>query len=121
MDLKDEIFDGKTWGSLMKDIYTNQKNKEKQLKEMIIQLSEMINEPGEAIMIVPLIQGYMEVAVKNDDALIKMATIVQKAMDKKVAAGDNDGELLSEKEREQLFAEIKGISTPTFNPLKAND
>jgi hypothetical protein len=112
MELNDEIFPGKGWGDLMKDIYTNQKSKEKQLKELILQLKDMISEPGEAIMIVPLIQGYMEVAVKNDEALIKMASIVQKAMDRKATAGDDSGELLSEKERDQLFAEIKGISIP---------
>ena len=112
MELNDEIFAGKTWGDLAKDIYTNQKTKEKQLKELILQLKDMISEPGEAIMIVPLIQGYMEVAVKNDEALIKLASIVQKAMDRKAAAGDDSGELLSDKEREQLFAEIKGISIP---------
>jgi len=118
MELTDEIFEGKSWSSLMKDIYNNQKSKEKQLKELILQLKDMINEPGEAVMIVPLIQGYMEVAVKNDEALIKMASIVQKAMDRKTAAGDDSGELLSEKEREQLFAEIKGINiTPPPSKL----
>ena len=56
MELKSEIFHGKTWEDLMKKIYDNQKTREKQIKEMITQLSEMINEPGEALMIVPLIQ-----------------------------------------------------------------
>lgn len=118
MNLQDEIFDGKSWGSLMKDIYTNQKSKEKQLKDLILQLKDMISEPGEAIMIVPLIQGYMEVAVKNDEALIKMASIVQKAMDRKAVEGDMDGFALSDKEKEQLFAEIKSIDTPTPKSLQ---
>lgn len=115
MNLNDEIFDGKSWGSLMKDIYTNQKSKEKQLKDLILQLKDMITEPGEAIMIVPLIQGYMEVSVKNDEALIKMASIVQKAMDRKVTE-DTDGLILSDKEKEQLFAEIKSIDLPKVLP-----
>lgn len=107
MELKSEIFHGKTWEDLMKKIYDNQKTREKQIKEMITQLSEMINEPGEALMIVPLIQEFMSLSVKNDDSLLKMAAIIQKAMDNKVATGDDSGELLSDREREQLFAEIK--------------
>ncbi len=95
MDFEKEIFKGKSFSSLLEDIYKNSKTKEKQIKELILQLKDMISEPGDAVMIVPLLQGYMEVSVKNDEALIKMAAIVQKAMaTNKVSEGD--GELLSE-------------------------
>ena len=108
MDFEQEIFKGKSFSSLLEDIYKNSKNKEKQIRELILQLKDMIQEPGDAVMMVPLLQGYMEVAVKNDESLIKMASIVQKAMTANKTA-EGDGELLSERDKELLFAEIKGI------------
>ena len=69
----------------------------------------MVHEPGDAIIIVPLIQGYLEVAVKNDDALIKMANIVQRSVN---AKGVVDTELLSDRDREMLFETIKNIDIP---------
>ena len=108
MDFEKEIFKGKSFSSLLEDIYKNSKSKEKQIKDLILQLKDMIQEPGDAVMMVPLLQGYMEVAVKNDEALIKMAAIVQKAMSLNKAA-ESDGELLSERDKELLFAEIKNI------------
>lgn len=115
MDFEQELFKGKSFSSLLKDIYDNSRSKEKQLRDLVTQLKDMVEEPGDATLIVPLIQGYMEVAVKNDDALIKMAAIVQKAI---TAAnkGEADSELLSEKDKELLFAEIKKIDIPALPP-----
>jgi hypothetical protein len=55
----------------------------------------------------------MEVAVKNDEALIKMASIVQKAMSLNKTS-EGGGELLSERDKELLFAEIKNIEVPAL-------
>ena len=111
MDFEQELFKGKSFSSLLKDIYDNSRSKEKQLKDLVGQLKDMVTEPGDATLIVPLLQGYMEVAVKNDEALIKMAGIVQKAMSV-AAKAEGDTELLSEKDKELLFAEIKKIDVP---------
>ena len=116
MDFEKEIFKGKSFSSLLEDIYKNSKSKEKQIKDLILQLKDMIQEPGDAVMMVPLLQGYMEVAVKNDEALIKMAAIVQKAMSLNKTA-ESDGELLSERDKELLFAEIKAALETCFIPF----
>jgi hypothetical protein len=108
MEFEQEIFKGKTFSSLLEDIYKNSKNKEKQIRDMIIQLKDMINEPGDAIMMVPLLQGYMEAGIKNDEALIKMAGIVQKAMNASANSSDS-GDFLTDRDKELLFEEIKNI------------
>lgn len=108
MDFDKEIFKGKSFSSLLEDIYKNSRSKEKQIRDLILQLKDMISEPGDAVMMVPLLQGYMEVAVKNDEALIKMASIVQKAMTMAKTA-EGDMELLSDRDKELLFAEIKNL------------
>lgn len=111
MEFDQIIFGTKTFSSLLEDIYKNSKNKEKQIREMIIQLKEMINEPGDAIMMVPLLKEYLDASIKNDEALIKMAGIVQKAMS--TNASSDNGDFLSDRDKELLFEEIKKIdSTP---------
>ena len=77
MDFNQVLFKDKTFSSLLEDIYKNATRKEKEIKALIDQLKPMIQEPGDAMMLVPLLKEYMEIAVKNDDALIKMAGIVQ--------------------------------------------
>ena len=108
MEFEQEIFKGKTFSSLLEDIYKNSKNKEKQIRDMILQLKDMITEPGDAIMLVPLLQGYMEAGIKNDEALIKMAGIVQKAMNASANSSDNS-DFLTDRDKELLFEEIKNI------------
>ena len=100
----DEIFEGKTFDSLLKDIYTNSTRKEKQIQILITELKPMIKNIGDAVIIVPLIKEYMEISVKNDDQLIKMAAIVQKA---NLRSGSGDENLiLTDAEKEQLIAEV---------------
>ena len=68
-----------------------------------IVLKPLIQEIGDATLIVPLIKEYMEIGVKNDDALIKMATIIQRA----VNTTNEDGSIgISDEEKEELLAEM---------------
>lgn len=107
MDDKNEIFEGKTFDSLLKDIYDNSKRKETQIQILITELKPMIKNIGDAVIIVPLIKDYMEIAVKNDEALIKMAAIVQKAQSRTGSTDDNL--MLTEAEKEQLIAEVERV------------
>jgi hypothetical protein len=107
MDFNQVIFKDKTFSSLLEDIYKNANRKEKEIKSLIDQLKPMIQEPGDAMMLVPLLKEYMEIAVKNDEALIKMAGIVQRAMGN--TPSDGDGGILSERDKELLFQEISGV------------
>ena len=105
-----KLFGKKNFSDLLKEIHTNQKDKESQLRSLIEGLKPLITSPGEATMIVPLIKEYMELAIKNDDALIKMAGIVQRAMNSKIAEGD---ELLSEEDKEMLFSSLQELDKKT--------
>ncbi len=73
-----QLFDGKNLSSLFKDIYENQQNKKKNISELIESLRKLIRNVGEATVIAPIIKDLIEVSVKNDDHLIKLATIAQR-------------------------------------------
>ena len=114
----DIIFGKKTFSDLFKDIYETNKKTEKQIIDLISALKPFIVTASDAIMIVPLIKEYLEVKVKNDEHLVKMAGIVQRA----VASGTKDSSGnpdLSEAEKEQLLLEVQAIGTEvTFSEVK---
>ena len=98
--LNQVIFDNKTFSDLLKEIHTNQKKKGKQIGQLIAELRPLIQNLGDATVVVPLIKEYMEISVKNDDALLKMAAIVQRLSTGTASSGD--GGLLTEEEMAQL-------------------
>ncbi len=77
------VFGKKKFSDLLEEIYNNQQRKDKQVTALIKELQPMIEEIGDATLIVPLIKEYMEIGVKNDDLLIKMAALAQRAMARK--------------------------------------
>jgi len=102
------IFGKKKFSDVLEEIYNNQKKKDQQVTALISELKPLISDIGDATLIVPLIKEYMEISVKNDDILIKMAALAQRAM----ATVTSDGALtISDEEKEQLLSamnELKG-------------
>ena len=98
--LNQVLFDDVSFSDLLKDIHGNQKKKAKQLAQLISELNPLVQSLGDATVVVPLIKEYMEISVKNDDALIKMAAIVQRLSTGTASSGD--GGLLTEDEMAQL-------------------
>ena len=94
------LFEDKSFSDLLKEIHGNQKKKAKQLAQLISELRPLVQSLGDATVIVPLIKEYMEISVKNDDALLKMAAIVQRLSTGTASSGD--GGLLTEEEMAQL-------------------
>jgi hypothetical protein len=108
MSLDFELYEGKKYSDLVKDIVKNHKAKQNQIKALTDQLVEMVNEPGDAVVVVPLIKGYVDSDIKNDEALVKLAQILQKA--NQVTEG-TDG-MFSDKDLEMLFSDIQKTNIP---------
>ena len=118
MSAEFELFQGTNFSDLMRDIYHNSKKKSRQIDSLIKNLEPMIKNTGDATVIVPMIKDYLEVSVKNDDALVKLAAVVQRLVT--AANKDDDGNEfgLSDEERSRLIAEaeseIKKIKEETI-------
>jgi len=78
MSLDKEIFKGKTLSDLFGEIYDNSKETKSQVKGLIGELKPLIENIGDATLLVPMIKEYMEIGVKNDEHLIKLATVIQR-------------------------------------------
>ena len=108
-NLESVVFGTKKFSDILNEIYDNQKKKEKQISTLIGELKPLINDIGDATLIVPLIKEYLEISVKNDEQLIKMATIIQRVLTNSTGNGDG-GFGISEEEKQQLLAEIDKIN-----------
>ena len=108
------LFDDKSFSDLLKEIHGNQKKKAKQLASLIAELRPLVQSLGDATVIVPLIKEYMEISVKNDDQLIKMAAIVQRLSTG--AAQIGDGGLLTAEEMDQLMDVAEEIAKTVEKP-----
>jgi hypothetical protein len=129
MDKNDELFKGTSFADLMSDVYHNSKKKDRQIGQLISQLQPLIKNASDATIIVPLIKEYLDVAVKNDDHLVKLTAIVQRYISTKQTISGADS-LLSEEEKQQLLKvaestltseledELDQIETNTIDALK---
>lgn len=88
MSLEKVLFRDKTLSDLLGEIYDNSDKTRKQLRELITELTRMVQTPADAQRLVPLIKEYMEIGVKNDDQLLKLATIVQRLESGKAGSTD---------------------------------
>ena len=103
--LDKNVFGSKKFSDILEEIYNNQKKKEEQISTLISELKPLIQDIGDATLVVPLLKEYLEISVKNDEQLIKMATIIQRAVQNE---GDDDGNFgMTEEEKQQLLNEVK--------------
>ena len=107
-NLDNIIFKDKKFSDILSEIYDNQKKKEKQITALISELKPLISDIGDATLIVPLIKEYMEIGVRNDEQLIKMATIIQRALNN---SSGEDSLGITEDEKQQLLEELDKLNT----------
>jgi hypothetical protein len=103
--LDKNIFGKKKFSDIIEEIYNNQKRKEEQISILISELKPLIQDIGDATLVVPLLKEYLEISVKNDEQLIKMATIIQRAVQNE--GGDDSNFGMTEEEKQQLLNEVK--------------
>ena len=103
-----EIFEGKTLSDVFKDIYDNSKTNKTQLEVLMKEVVGFIKDGDTAVQIIPMLKEYLEINVKSDEQLVKLATIVQRITAAEGRVSDSGDEFgLSEAEKEQLMSAIE--------------
>jgi hypothetical protein len=105
MSTEFELFPGKSLGGLFKDIYDNQQTKKLRISELIAEMKKIIRHAGDMAVMGPIIKDLVDVSVRNDDSLIKLATIAQRIVTANTKS-EGDVGFLSDSEKEQLLKEI---------------
>ena len=108
MALDNIVFGEKKFSDILSEIYDNQNKKSVQISGLISELKPLINDIGDATLIVPLIKEYLDIGVRNDEQLIKMSTIIQRALNN---SASEDAMGITEEEKQQLMKEIENLNT----------
>ena len=109
-----EIFKGKTFQDLTRDIYENTTKRKVQIDLLISEIHGFITTIDDVIMVAPIIKEYMDVAVKNDEHLVKLAGVLQRIISK--SHGDSDETmLLSDSEKEELMGTLQDVAVDLQN------
>lgn len=117
-----ELYKGKSFASLCKDIVSNSEEKKQQLDVLITDLKDMIKTVNDAVTIVPLLKEYFDAGIRNDEQLIKLAAIVQRLMaDRAGAEADSNGGILTDDEKKQLMSVIEEAAKPVQKIKQPND
>ena len=101
-----ELFKAKNLSSLFEDIYNNQLSKKAKISSLIEELKKMIRHAGDVASIGPILSSLIDSSVKNDDQLVKLATIATKIIAAEKKTEGQDG-FLTEFEKNQLLQELE--------------
>ena len=103
-----ELFPGKNLSGLFEDIYNNQINKKKHISEVIHEIRNAIRHAGDMGILGPIIKDLIDTSVRNDEQLLKLATIAQRIIASNQKSEGDDG-FLTKEEREQLLQELQEV------------
>ncbi len=124
-----EIFDKLTLAQLFKECHSETSKKRKQISDVIATLTQFINNTGNAAIIAPIIKDYLDVSVKNDDQMMKLATVIQRLVQAEKKVADDGTGLLSAEEKRDLLKNYRseledlrtGISDAPVVPNQAKE
>ena len=106
MSEKNEIFEGKTFQDLTKDIYENTTKRKTQIDLLISEIHGFITTIDDVVMVAPIIKEYMDTAVRNDEHLVKLAGVLQRIISKSQGESD-ESMLLSDEEKAELMGTLQ--------------
>jgi DNA repair photolyase len=118
MSMDFELFPGKSLSGLFQDIYNNQVSKKERISQFILELKKLIrsNNTADIVMIAPIIRDMIDTSVKNDDHLIKLATVAQRIISSEKKS-EGDVGFLTDEEKEQLLKTAEEI----YSEVSANE
>jgi hypothetical protein len=103
-----ELFDNTSLSDVFKQIYKNNKAVDKQINDLINVIKPIAsNSPGQAINLMPIIKDLFDVSVKNNEHLIKMAAVAQRANNS--SSEDEASYLPSQEEISKIIEDQKVI------------
>lgn len=107
LDKDTPIFDDVSLSDIIKKIYENSDDKSKTIDGILEKVSNLLKGVTDASMLLPLLKEILDVSVKNDEQLVKIAGIIQRLLQVDGKGGGPDGNfnLLPESEKLQLLEE----------------
>lgn len=101
------VYKGKHLGDLFREIHANVIVKQGKIEELVAQLMPLIKTPQDALEMVPMIKDYLDVGVRNDELLVKVAAIVQRYASSTAKKSDGDDSFLTDEDKQKLLDEAQ--------------
>lgn len=111
------VFKNKTFGKLLEEIHTNSRNNDRLILGMIEDLKGYIESLGDAISLAPIIASYVKMSIDTNEHIIKMASIVQKSLEKAKSSDDSALTAFTIEEKQEL----ESLALEWENSLKLPD
>jgi hypothetical protein len=115
-----QIFENKNFTELLKDIHDATLTKRETILELVGELRKLINNPESAVMIAPIVREYLDVLVRSDEHMIKVAAIVQRVItaDALGKGGGDLNDILSPEEKDKLLKDALKELDKTVEAIK---
>lgn len=101
-----ELFKGKSLSGLFEDIYTNQVQKKVKISSLIEEVRVLVKNKHDLAVVAPIINDMISQSIRNDEHLLKLATIAQRLIVSQHKVEGEDG-FLTEEEKEQLLTQLE--------------
>lgn len=100
-----EVFKNTNFTDILQDIHSNVITKRDSIDSVIAQLTDLVTGINDMVTLAPIIRDFYDVSLKNDDHMVKLATVVQRLMSAEAGAATDDG-ALSDEEKDRIIANV---------------
>lgn len=111
----DKIFDDKSLSDVLSDIYKNSVGKKATIEVIMDSFLPLIKQSKDVAYVGSVVKDLLDVSVKNDDQLVKIATIAQRLI---TSSGPSDEGLFSDEEKESLLQELRGADDEVSDKIE---
>lgn len=116
-----EIYDGKTFRDLCKEIVDRSQSKKDQVDILITEVRNHIKSGNDVQVYLPRIKELLDVGIKNDEQIVKLAAVLQRLQSTQIETGNEDG-MLTDDEKERLrnnsLESLKEIKEEVETPVE---
>ena len=115
-----EVFEGKTFQDILREIHEHSAKKRDSIEKLMDTIANMIEKPNDAAILIPAVKDLIDIGIKNDEHLVKIATIVQRLMtaDNASNVGATGEWVLSQEDRDKLLKEAKEAASSTDEDIE---
>ncbi len=104
-----EVFEGTSFQDLLQEIHSLAGSRRKQITTVMDTLAKLITNINDAAVIAPLVKDYMDVSVRSDEALVKIATIKQRLMSAEPGSSTGGSDVLTDEEKDAIIASVREL------------